>query len=423
MGSVMAIRPSRRAGKRAGLFVAVLVLLCLNAASGMCGDWPQFRGPARDGKSTDTGLMKQWPADGPEMVWSYGELGHGYSSVAVADGRIYTTGLEGRNAVMYVFDQKGQLLWKKPYGQGWTRSTPGARGTPTIDDGLAYVMTGNGEIACFDAKSGDQKWAVDLKRQYRAKIISWGMVESLLIDGDNLICTPGGTVAVVALNKKTGQEVWKCTDISDASAYCSPIIVKRGNRRLIVTLMANAFIGVDADKAKLLWRHPRDVSWKIHAVSPVYDDGRVFITAGYGGNRSELFELSANGDGITKKPCDRALDCHHGGVIALNGHVYGASDKNSRGSWICQSMATGQVVATTPAVKKGSIAYADGMFYGYGENGTVGLIDPSPKDFKMVSSFRITKGAKQHWAHPAIANGTLYIRHGAFLMAFDVKAK
>ncbi len=411
-------------GRCAASACIVLALLMLAGPWAVCADWPLFRGPERDGKSGDTGLLKRWPAKGPELVWSTEDLGFGYASAVVVGGTLYTTGLEGKEGYLYAFYLDGKRKWKMPYGPDWSGGVSGTRTTPTISDGLAYIMTAYGRVVCLDAKTGEPTWAVDTREKFDARVLRWGMAESPLVDGDNVICTPGSAKAgVVAFNKKTGETVWTCEELSDKSAYCSPILVKRGGLRIVVTLTAGSLVGIDAATGKMLWSHGRRPKYGIQAVSPVYADGRIYVTSGYGGVRGEMIELSEDGRSITKKWADGKLDNHHGGVIVHKDHVYGASDRNRPGKWICLSLKTGQVAAETAAVGKGSITYADGMFYGYGENGTVGLINASPTDFRLISSFKVTKGEKQHWAHPTVANGRLYIRHGTALMAYDVKAQ
>ena len=393
------------------------------APRGMRGDWPQFRGPARDGKSQETDLLRQWPPGGPKLVWAVEDLGIGFASIASEGGILYTTGLEDETGSLYAYSLDGKLAWKKPYGPEWAGGRDGTRTTPTIDDGLVYVMSSHGRVVCFDAKTGHEKWAVNTAEVFGARIIRWGIAESLLVDGENLICTPGGKNAViVALNKKTGQTVWICSELDEKSAYCSPILIHRGKHRLILTLTANFLVALDADTGELLWKHGHKAAHNIHAVGPVYEDGRVYITSGYGGARGEMLELSPDGKTFAKKWSDKNLDCHHGGVIVHDGYIYGASDRNLGGNWVCLDHETGEVMAEIRAVGKGSVAYADGMLYSYGENGQVGLIHASPTDFRMVSSFKVTKGSGEHWAHPTIANGRLYIRHGNALMAYEIKA-
>lgn len=406
------------------LFRPVLTMALLIAAGSLAfaDDWPQFRGPARDGKSTEKGLAKAWPEGGPKLLWSVENLGHGFTSVVVSGKMLYTTGLDGNIGVLYAYDLDGNRLWERPYGPDWSGGHSGTRSTPTINDGRLYLMSAHGRVVCLDAVTGDDKWAVDTKQTFGARSISWGITESLLIVGDKVICTPGGREAgMVALDKMTGKTVWVCSALSDKSAYCSPILIERGDRRLIVTMTDAAVVGVDADTGQLLWRHPRKVAYDIEAVSPVHEDGRIYVTSGYKAD-GEMLELSDDGTSVTPRWRDKKLDCHHGGVIVLDGYVYGASDRASGGKWICLNLETGEVAAETPGVGKGSIAYADGMFYGYGENGQIGLITASPDDFRLVSSFKVPLGNRENWTHPSIANGRLYIRHGNALMAYDIKS-
>ena len=412
------------AGRYSTSIVLGLIAFLLVGSTGVCAEWPQFRGENRDGKSADTGLLKEWPAEGPELLWAVEELGHGYASVAVTGGSLYTVGMEDKTAYLYACDLDGNLKWKRPYGPAWTGSVPGARNTPTSNDGLVYVMNGYGRVVCFDASTGEEKWAVDVGERFGGRdTAGFGFTESPLVDGDKLICTPGGQNAgIVALNKKTGETVWVCDELDEKSGYCSPIAVQRGSLRIIVTLTGESLVGIDAETGKLLSRHPHDGFSGIHAVSPVYEDGRIYITSGNGGPRGEMLELSEDGTSMTRKWSDSKLDCYHGGVIVHDGYVYGTSDLNSGGNWICLNLKTGEVAGEIAGVGEGSIAYADGMLYCYGENGMVGLTKASPTDFRLISSFRVGKPNDEHWAHPVVADGRLYIRHGKALMAYDIKA-
>lgn len=410
-----------RWGMRGPMLLAFLV--CAGTAV-QAADWPQFRGPTRDGKSPETGLLKEWPPEGPPQLWAVEDLGHGFTSATVAGGMVYTTGLEGEEGILYAFGVDGAPRWKRSYGKGWSGGHTGTRSTPTVNDGLLYVMSGHGRVVCLDAATGEEQWAVDLVETFGARNIKWGITESLLVDGDRVICTPGGEKAgMVALNKKTGATVWVCRELNDRSGYCSPVLVRHGGRPVLLSLTREALVCVDVESGELLSRHPREPQYGIHAVSPVYEGGLIYVTSGYGGERGEMLALSEDARQVTSRWKDSKLDCHHGGVIVLEGHVYGASDKNSDGNWLCLDLETGDVKAEIEAVGKGSVAYADGMFYGYGENGTVGLIKASPTDFRMVSSFPITRGDKPHWAHPVIAGGRLYIRHGNALMVYDIKKR
>jgi outer membrane protein assembly factor BamB len=365
--------------------------------------------------------MKQWPQDGPKELWSFDSLGEGYSSVSVADGFVYTTGMIGGQGYLFAFDLQGKPKFKINYGPEWNSAGnyPSARTTPTIDGDRLYLMSGVGRLACHNAKTGEPLWHVDTLDRFRGKNIRWGIAESPLIDGEQVICTPGGQDAtLVALNKTTGETIWTSKGLSQPSAYCSPALVTRGPNRLILTMVEKAVVGVGADNGKVHWTIPHEVSYDIQAVSPAYQDGLMYVTNGYR-HGSHGFLLSPDGTSVEKKWSEKSLDVHHGGVVLVGGKIHGAS---SNGTWICLDLAAGKVNFTDKLVGKGSVIYVDGMLYGYGERGQVGLIQIKPDGYELVSSFRVRKGSKEHWAHPAVSDGRLYVRHGEVLMCYDIKA-
>lgn len=398
------------------------------ASSSTSSEWPQFRGPNRDGKSTEVGLLKKWPEAGPKMLWSAKGLGTGYSTVAISDDTIYTTGMVDKKGVLSAFDMNGQLKWGKTYGDEWRKSSAGVRGTPTIDGDRLYLISGVGQVFCYDAKTGGQKWTVDVFTEFGGKYGSWGIAESPLIDGDNIICTPGGSKAtMVALNKMTGETVWTCQVGSERSSYCSPILVKRGSNKIIVTMTDTYVFGVDAKTGTLLWQDSEKdqfggESKSINPVSPIYHNGKVYATSGYD-DGGAMLALSEDGTSFTREWVDETLDNHHGGVVLVDGHLYGSNWKgNGDGSWVCLDWDTGKVKYEDHWNNKGAITYADGMLYCYEEkSGNVALVNPTPEKFDVVSSFKITLGDGKHWAHPVVCGGTLYIRHGDVLMAYAVK--
>ncbi len=400
--------------------VLLMVLTVVSAAS--AADWPQFRGSTRDGTSSETGLLKQWPQDGPKELWSYDELGEGYSSVSVANGVVYATGMIGGQGHLFAFDAQGQLKYKTAYGPEWTKSGnyPGTRTTPTVDGDRLYLMSGQGRIACHKATTGEHIWHIDTFDKFKGKNITWGIAESPLIEGEMVICTPGGPDAtIVALNKMTGETIWTTKGLSQLSAYCSPVLVQRGSTRLILTLVEKAAVGVDADNGKVYWVIPHEVSYDIQAVSPAYEDGMMYVTNGYR-HGSFGYELSPDGTSVNEKWAEKSLDVHHGGVVLVDGNIHGAS---MGGNWVSLNLATGKVNFSDKLVGKGSVIYVDGMLYGYGEKGQLGLIQIKPDGYELVSSFRVKKGNKEHWAHPAISDGRLYIRHGQALICYDIKAR
>jgi len=366
--------------------------------------------------------MKRWPQDGPKELWSYDGLGEGYSSVSVVGGIVYTTGMIGGQEYLFAFDSQGKPKYKVNYGPEWTKAGnyPSARTTPTIDGDRLYLMSGQGRLACYKAATGERLWYVDTLDKFKGKNIPWGIAESPLIDGEKVICTPGGQDAtMVALNKMTGATIWTTQGLSQLSAYCSPILVERGPNRLLLTMVEKAVIGVGADTGRVYWIIPHEVSYDIQAVSPAYQDGLMYFTNGYH-HGSHVFQLSPDGTSVTPKWSEESLDVHHGGVVLVDGNIHGAS---SSGNWICLDLATGKVEFTDKLVGKGSVIYVDGMLYGYGEKGQVGLIKIKPDGYELVNSFRVRQGSKEHWAHPAISDGRLYIRHGDCLMCYDIKAQ
>ncbi|MCP4711636.1 MAG: PQQ-like beta-propeller repeat protein, partial [Planctomycetes bacterium] len=394
-------------------------------------NWDQFRGPTRNGKSAETGFLKVWPESGPQELWSFDELGAGYSTAMIVDDTIYVTGIEGdgrstaapAKGLLFALDMNGNLKWKVNYGGEANRKIganyPGPRTTPTYDNGKLYLMSGLGVISCHDAKNGEKIWSVDTLEKYHGKNIKWAIAESVLIDRDNVICTPGGKDAsIVALNKNTGQTIWTSKGLSDLSGYCSPIIIKRGPNRLLVTMLAKSVVAVNPDDGVKYWEFPHEVSYDINANTPLHYDGCLYYSNGYR-HGGFMIELSPDGADYTKKWTEETLDVHHGNVIELFGNIYGAGSR----SWICLDFKTGRIKKDEKGVGKGSVTYADGMLYCYGERGTLGLAKVTPDGFEFVSQFKITKGTKEHWAHPVVHNGRLYIRHGDTLMCYDIKAK
>jgi outer membrane protein assembly factor BamB len=401
-----------------------IALLTVLSAPGICEDWPQFRGMNRDGKSTETGLLKEWPAEGLEPVWVFDGLGKGYSGVAVAAGVVYVAGMigEANEGVLFAFDLPGNLKWQTPYGPEWNVDKyVGTRSTPTVDGERIYFMSGHGVLICFAAETGAILWSVDVAKQFKGTPPMCGFAEGVLVDGDRVVCTPGGgDAAVVALDKNTGATVWTSKGLSEMSAYCSPILVARGGKRAVVTMTAMSVVGINADTGAVLWKVPQDADEKDqnHAVSPLYENGRVYVTSGHG-DGGRMIAVAPDGLSATEAWADETLNTGHEGLVLNDGYIYGT---NSKGKWVCLSLDSGEVKYEERGVGRGSVAYADGMLYCYGEKGTLGIVKASPAGHEVVSSFKVTQGDGPHWSHPVISGGRLYIRHGAFLMVYDVKS-
>lgn len=394
-----------------------LLILILAAAPAVATDSPQFRGPDRNGIYPDTGLLKSWPEAGPKQIFQADGLGEGFASVTVADGMIFTTGQDAeRNGFVVALNLKGEHVWKTPYGKIHEGSGfPGTRTTPTYDNGTLYLMSSEGNAFAINAKTGDVKWQVNMVKEYKARNVHFGFSESPLVLEETVIFTPGAEgITLLALNKTDGKKAW-AANVDDKPSYCSPVVFDNGKVRQIVTMTAGKMIGVDPDSGKVQWEQPYKAQYDIHAISPLFHGNTIVVSDGYG-QGTKAFELAADGSGVTPTWSHKPSDVHHGGAILVDGIFYGAADK---GTWFALDAKTGEVKAEARRLGKGSVVYADGLIYGYNEKGEVLLVNPS--DLSVISKTKITVGEGQHWAHPVIADGVLYVRHGDALVAFDVK--
>jgi outer membrane protein assembly factor BamB len=410
-----------RTSKRAALLVTALAALGPSASP--AADWPQFRGPNRDGKSAEKGLLAQWPQGGPKLLWSVQGIGKGFTHVSVAKGLVYVTGLAGREGILRAYTLDGKLRWEAKYGPEWAEAQPGARSIPTVHDGLVYVASGVGNVACFNAADGTPVWSVKLFEQYEAPQVQWGYAESLLVDGDKVFATPCGKKAtMVALNRKTGGPVWASPALGQGSSFCSPLLVQHGKTRMIVTLTEKAVVAFSPEQGKVLWQHPYENVRQNHPVTPIYCEGLLYVTSGYG---KGAVGLAIAGDGGSVRPLweQPKQDPVHGQAVLVDGHAYASSHQKISGKWTCVDLKTGKVAWEDPCVGKGgSVIFADGLLYCYSEDGIVGLVRPSPDKCQVVSTFKVPQGDGPHWAHPVVADGRLYIRHGEALMCYDVSA-
>lgn len=387
--------------------------------------WPQFHGPKRDNISTETGLLKKWPRGGPKLLWTAPGIGHGFAGVTIANGLIYTCGNIDEKTVITAVDFGGQIQWQAENGPAWTGDKPGTRGTPTIDGNRLYHESPLGEVVCLDAPTGKKKfWGLNILEKFHSKRTTWALAESLLIDGDRVICCPGGPeTAVVALDKKTGRTVWKSPSTGDLAGYASPALGEYQGLRVISTLTSKAVIGVNADTGELLWRFKHVTPFDETVLMPILHDGRVFVSTH--GTGSVMLKINVAGKKASAEEVWRCreLDNHHGGVILLDGYLYGSS-RRPTSRWICLDWKTGRTIYNEPGVGKGSLTYADGMLYTLSERYTMGLVKATPGGHELISRFRIPAGGKDlSWAHPVVCGGRLYIRHSDFLYAYDVQAE
>ena len=397
----------------------LLTTLLLLASATQADDWPQWRGPKRDGRSREKGLLRKWPGTGPRKLWSVRGLGEGFSTVSVVGKVIFTTGMTNGQGRLFVISTAGKILGKSTYGaETKGKGYPGPRSTPTVVDGRVFVMSGEGVLNCFDAKSGRKLWRKDTFEAFGGRQVGWSVSESILVDGNRVICTPGGPNAtVVALNVKNGQTLWR-TNTGCKSAYCSPIVVDHNGKRIILTMVEDGAIGIDAKTGRELWLHPHKNKYAVHAATPVYHKGKVIISSGYKYG-TECLEMNSSGTRVRKLWHAKELDNQHGGIIRVGDAVVGTNDRGL----VCLDIKTGRVNWRERGMGKGSITYADGLLYMYGEKTReVGMAEVSAKKLGTISGkFRVTEGTgRYYWSHPVVANGVLYIRHGDTLIAYKV---
>jgi len=384
----------------------------------------QWRGPNRDGIYRDSVLLKSWPETGPEMVWSFEGLGAGHGSVGFSPDKVFVLGMPDTTGVLYAFDYFGNLLWSKEYGTEWYKNYTGPRSTPTVVGNLVYFVSGQGVAYCYDERTGELVWSVDLLKTFDAENIQWGIAESVLIDGDHVICTPGGKVHnVVALNRFTGKTVWTSPAMGEQSAYCSPTLINHNGTRLFITKTAESVFALNPDNGHMYWSVPQKQRHKIHSNTPVYWEGRVFCSSENAPEDNGLVSLLLSEDGKTATIEWRNEQYTNlmGGIILKDGYIYG-SEYRERG-WSVTHAFTGEVVHTSDTLGTGVVIWADDRFYCYTEDGKMSLVDAGPQHFNIISSFYVPLGTDQHWAHPVIHGKRLYIRHGNALMVYDIEDK
>lgn len=397
-------------------FLAVVLALC-SIVVGEEADWPCWRGPNRDGKSPDTNLLKKWPEGGPKLLWEVNNLGKGFSTVAVVGGTVYITGDTSDNLVLYALDMNGKEKWKVPIDKPWTRSHSGSRSTPTIDNGRLYLLSGNGVLVCLDAKSGKGNWSKNMK-ELGGSPGGWGYAESVLIYNDLAIVKPGGQDCIVALNKVTGDAVWE-TNYKAGPEYSSCVPFDVGGVSVIATGTRKGIVGVSAKTGEFLWMNTWCAGNTANCPDPQYGDGYVFWANGYG-KGGICLKLTASDGKVAGEEAWTTKDmvCHHGGYIIHEGYIYG----NHNGGWSCLELKTGKVMWNEKGVGKGSVVFADGMLYLFGESGgKAGLATCSPDGMEVTGRVTVA-GSGPSWAHPVVIGGRLYLRYADNLYCFDVKA-
>jgi outer membrane protein assembly factor BamB len=419
------------------------VLAVFSAARGE--DWPQWRGPRRDGVSKETGLLKTWPERGPVLAWTYKDAGTGFAPPAVAGGVVYTTGARADVELVIALDSSGKELWTATIGpvydfksNSWSR---GPNVTPTVDGGLLYAPGSQGDVVCFETRTGKELWRKNLRTDLAGEVsnacggpdtdkIGWGYSCSPFVDGDKLVCTPGGPGGLfAALDKKTGAVLWRSKDVKDAATYSSPLPADIGGVRQYVALVQGGLVAVSALDGSLLWEYRPDNEYPdVVCPTPIVVGDYVYASVGYAAG-CVLLKVEKNGSKLKATPvyANRSLASRQGGAVLVDGFVYGSHEDKA---WRCQELTSGDVKweSGRQAIGIGPIVYADGRLYVVSEiTGEVGVIEASPKAFKQLAKFappehsKLRKLRGKFWTSPVIADGKLYLRDQELLFCYDLK--
>ena len=370
--------------------------------------------------------MQEWPEGGPKVAWKADNVGKAYATVSVADGRVFTQGNVNDEGRIQCYNEKnGDLIWSvRPpretkaftHGRG-----DGPRGTPTVDGANVYCEGGDGSLTCLKADSGEVVWSAHLAQDFGGKRPGWGYSESPLVDGEKLIVTPGGKQgAIAALNKLTGEVIWKSTDVTDPAHYSSPIAADIEGVHQIIQFTRERIVGVDAKDGRLLWDYSKSANGTANVATPIVKDNYVFSSSAYG-TGGGLVKITRKGSDFTAEEVyfQKPMANHHGGIVRVGDYMYGFGS----GGLICMEFLTGEIAWRNRSVGKGSLCYADGQLYCFGEKNQMALVDANPKEYVEHGRFDTPDSGKPTWAHPVVANGRLYLRDQDTLTAYDIRRK
>lgn len=402
----------------------LLAAALLFASTAAAEDWPSFRGPNRDGLSKEVGLLPTWPKDGPAKVWTATKLGLGFGTPVVAGGKVYGLGTrDGKDGVWALKESDGKEVWFTPFDEPRkTNQNNGPSGSPTVHKDKLYAVSSLGKLSCLDTATGKLVWKIDYVKDFGGSVPKWGYTETVLIDGDKLICTPGGKNTLVALKPDTGEVIWKAAvPKGDGAHYSSPIVAEIGGQRQYIQFVQGGVVAVGASDGEFLWRYDHPANGTANCSTPIHSDGFVFAASAYG-TGGGLAQVTKNGTKFEAKEVyfTKQMQNHHGNMVLVNGYLYG----DGGGLLRCIEFKTGKI-AWEERTGKGSISYADGHLYFRDEGGgNIHMIEANPKEYNLVAKFKQPDRSKlSAWAHPVIANGKLYVRDQEILYCYDVKGE
>lgn len=391
-------------------------------------DLVEWRGPQRSGIYSEINLLKSWPAEGPQLMLELADVGVGYSSAVIYKNTLYVTGRKDTLDFVSAYDLKGQKKWQTPYGNAWSRTYPETRCTPTIENNRIYLASGMGQVSCVDAISGKLVWTVDANTLYKGESHRWGIAESVAISDKAVFYVTGGEeTSVVALNKTDGKLLWKTKSLGGTRAYASSTIIEKAGLRLLLAQTANDLMGINTDNGEIVWsynvvqHHKGQSGVGANTNTPLYYNNEIFLTSGYD-HPALMLSLADDGRTVSLKWSNADFDNHIGGVVKVGNYIYGSNwIGNGGGNWMCVDWQTGKTMYETKWFNKGSIISADNLLYCYEEKtGHLGLVKATPEKFEVISSFKVSQGEGPHWAHPAIYDGKLLVRHGQHLMIYNL---
>jgi outer membrane protein assembly factor BamB len=399
--------------------IAAVLSLPTVVSNRMMDDWPQWRGPNRDGRSAEKGLLKAWPAGGPPLAWRATGAGEGYSSFAVANGRLYTLGGRGGTEYVMAYDaESGKRLWETANGRSFSNDRgSGPRATPTVEGGRIYAFGASGDLSVLDAASGKAFWKVNVLSKFGGRNINWGLSESPLVLSDRILVNAGGPI--VALSKTDGSQIWKNDDM-DPAGYSSAVLHEAGGIREAIFFTQTRVLGVDVNTGKRLWSYEPVANNVANIATPIVRENKVFVSSDYG-TGAALLELTPAGGGVRAKEIyfTRDMRNHHSSSVLVADHLYGFSSS----ILTAMSFNTGQVAWRDRSVGKGSLVFADDRLYLYSEGGTIGLAEANPTAYREHGRFQIRAGNLPTWSHPVVSGGKLFLRDQDTIYAYDVRAK